>query len=446
MIGSGSTHLMGRAIKSAGEFFRSSLSDTPLRAGYALILILFGGFGGWAVFAPIESSAVAVGTVQVEGNVKPVEHLEGGIVAEIFVGNGDVVDVGQPLIQLDRTVIQAELEIIKGKIWTQRARADRLISERDDLDEVAFSASLTLAEDDRAAAARNSELAIFSARRASRLGEIEVGSQRIRSVQEQIAGTSEVLNAKNIVVASVKEEISELEKLLSEGFVDKQRVRELNRVLAKSLGELADIEAKKNSLMISQKEAELELIQLDKQFKMQVVDDLRSTEEALFDSMQKMAAYKNRDERTLITAPNSGIILGLNVNTLGAVIAAGEAVLSIVPNIGDLVVRAKFSPMDIDRIEIGQEAEIRFSVFKDSYSISGSLDQVSADALIDNASGMPYFDAIVKLSSEDIPLLGDNRLSPGMPAQVLVKTGTRSFLGYLTSSLKNIFASSLTED
>ena len=428
------------------DFIRSNLSDAPLRAGYALILILFVGFGSWAAFAPIEASAIATGTVQVEGNVKPVEHLEGGIVAEIFVANGDSVDVGQPLIQLDRTVIQAELEIIKGRVWTQQARADRLISERDDLEQVAFSASLTSATDQRAGAARDSELAIFSARMASRLGEVEVSTQRIKSLQEQIDGTTEVLAAKQTVVASIKDEIKELETLLADGFVDKQRVRELNRVLAKSLGELADIEAKKNSLIIAQKEAELELLQIDKQFKMQVVDELRATEENLFDSMQKMLAYKNRDERALISAPNSGVILGLNVNTLGAVIAPGEAVLSIVPDLGDLIVRAKFSPMDIDRIEIGQDAEIRFSVFKDAYSISGSLTQVSADALIDDATGMPYFDAIVTLKREDIPLLGDNRLTPGMPAQVLVKTGTRSFLGYLTSSLRNVFASSLTED
>ena len=368
------------------------------------------------------------------------------MVAEIFVSNGDEVELGQPLLQLDRTVIQAELEIIKGKIWTQQARADRLTSERDDLEQVAFSAGLASAVDQRAIAARNSELAIFTARRASRLGEVEVGTQRIRGLQEQIDGTTEVLAAKNTVVTSIKNEIGELNKLLADGFVDKQRVRELNRVLATSLGELADIEAIKSSQLIAQKEAELAVWQIDKRFKMQVVDDLRASEEALFDSIQKKLAYENRNERTLIIAPNPGIILGLNVNTLGAVIAPGEAVLSIVPNLGDLVVRAKFSPMDIDRIEIGQEAEIRFSVFKDSYSISGLLTQVSADALLDDASGMPYFDAIVELSVEDIPLLGDNRLSPGMPAQVLVKTGTRSFIGYLTSSLKNIFASSLTED
>ena len=153
--------------------------------------------------------------------------------------------MGQPLLQLDRTVIQAELEIIKGKIWTQQARADRLTSERDDLEQVAFSAGLASAVDQRAIAARNSELAIFTARRASRLGEVEVGTQRIRGLQEQIDGTTEVLAAKNTVVTSIKNEIGELNKLLADRFVDKQRVRELNRVLATSLGELADIKPKK---------------------------------------------------------------------------------------------------------------------------------------------------------------------------------------------------------
>ena len=363
MIASSKSLLVDNA-KLVGEFLRANLSEAPLRAGYILILILFGGFGSWAVFAPIESSAIASGTVQVEGNVKPVEHLEGGMVAEIFVSNGDEVELGQPLLQLDRTVIQAELEIIKGKIWTQQARADRLTSERDDLEQVAFSAGLASAVDQRAIAARNSELAIFTARRASRLGEVEVGTQRIRGLQEQIDGTTEVLAAKNTVVTSIKNEIGELNKLLADGFVDKQRVRELNCVLATSLGELADIEAKKSSQLIAQKEAELALLQIDKRFKMQVVDDLRASEEALFDSIQKKLAYENRNERTLIIAPNPGIILGLNVNTLGAVIAPGEAVLSIVPNLGDLVVRAKFSPMDIDRIEMAKKRRYDFPFLK----------------------------------------------------------------------------------
>ena len=425
---------------------RASLSEAPLRVGYTLILLLFGGFGGWAVFAPLESSAIAVGAVQVQGNSKPIQHLEGGIVSEILVSNGDFVAEGEPLLSLDRTVIQAELGIVRGKIWTQQARSSRLIAERDGQESVTFDQELNEIDDPRAVVARDSETALFMARSADKRGEIDVAQQRIDSLETQIVGAEEVLDAKNTVVDSIKGDLAELEKLLTDGFIDKQRIRELNRSLARALGEAADMEARKGSLLIAKQEAQLELLQIDKRFQTQVVDQLTVTQESLFDLKQRFEALEDRDTRSIITAPNSGVVLDLSVNTIGEVVRSGETILSIVPDVDHLIVRAKFSPMDIDRIEIGQLAEVRFSVFKDAYSITGVLTQVSADALIDDITGATYFDAVVELMAEDMPLLGNNKLSPGMPAQVLVKTGTRNFISYLTSSLRNMFAESLTEE
>lgn len=417
-----------------------------LKAGYLLLLFLFGGFGAWAVFAPLESAAHAVGKVQVEGASKPVQHLEGGIVSQILVGNGDYVERGAALLILDGTQYRAEQDIVQGRIWAHRALVDRLIAERDGLKTVEFSSLLLSSPDERALVSRESELANFQARKSTRLGEIEVTKQRIKSLRNDISGTQAVLDAKVDVANSLREEIEELETLLTEGYVDKQRIRELNRSLVQILGEISDLRAKVDSSEVAIVESELKILQINQNFKTRVIDELSQTQDALFDLNQQAKAVGDRVERTTIRAPNSGFILGLEVNTIGAVISPRQEILSIVPDIDRLVVRAQLSPMDIDRVKLGQEAEVRFSVFKDAYSVTGTLLKLSPDSLIDDVTGMPYFDATVELWHDDLALLGSYKLVPGMPAEVLIKTGSRTFLAYVTSPIQNMFANSMIEE
>lgn len=416
------------------------------RAGYLVLLLFFGGFGSWAAFAPLESAAHGSGKVQVEGSSQPVQHLEGGMVAVIYASNGDFVEKGQALIKLDDTRPRAELDIFRGRQLSGVAISDRLRAERDDLDAIIFSHSLLNSADSRASAAMENETAIFQARLADRLGEKSVLESRIANYETRIEGATAVLKAKQDVTASLEEEIIELEGLLADGFVDKQRIRELKRGLVKSLGEIADLEASIAASKVSIGETELQILQLDKKFKTQVVNDLTETQAQLYDIELQLFAIQDRVRRTTVAAPTAGVVVGLDVNTQGAVVAPGQELLTIVPDTDNLVISAKLSPMDIDRIRVGQEVEVRFSVFKDAYTISGVLTKVSADSLIDETTGQPYYGALVELLESDMPLLGDYQLVPGMPAEVLVKTGSRSFLAFLTSRLGNMFAQSLNKD
>ena len=161
---------------------------------------------------------------------------------------------------------------------------------------------------------------------------------------------------------------------------------------------------------------------------------------------QRLLAINDRLQRTLLSAPATGYVLGLKPNVVGAVVVPGEELMAIVPDVEKLMIDAKMSPMDIDRIRIGQEAEVRFAVFKDAYTITGELVKVSADSLVDEATGEAYFEAKVELLEDDLVLLGEYQLVPGMPADVLVKTGNRTLLGYLTSPLQRMFENSLIED
>ena len=433
----------------AAENYDESVLDSDRSArtfGYSVLSLLLGGFILWAGFAPLESAVRGAGTVTVEGNRKPIQHLEGGIVAEILVESGDYVEESQPLISLDSTQAEAEQRIIEGKLWTKRALVDRLISERDDLESVNFQFWLLDTPDERAQLAIKSEQALFNARREDRLGEIKVLEQRIGQLERQIAGTRSVVAAKENVAVSLRNEKEDLEILLIDGYVDTQRIRQLERSLAQTLGELADLNAQIAAASVAVEETRLNILQLNKRFKTQVVDSLSRAQEEFFDMQQRLLVVNDRLARMLIRAPASGFVLGLRPNVVGAVVGAGEELMAIVPDVDKLIIDTQLSPMDMDRISIGQEAEVRFAVFKDAYTVTGRLIKVSADSLTDQASGVTYFEAKVELSAEDVGLLEGYTLIPGMPADVLIKTGTRTFMGYLTSPLQRMFENSLIED
>lgn len=422
-------------------------SDRRARSfGYSIVALILVGFGGWGAIAPLESAAIGAGTVKVEGDSKPIQHLEGGIVAEILVENGDYVTNGQALLRLDTTQFEAELSIIQARLWAKQAMVDRLKAERAEVPSISFSPVLANESDYRARMAMENERALFNARRADRLGEVAVLDQRIKQLEEQVRGSKEVIGAKDSVAASLSLEIAELNTLLIEGYVDKQRIRELDRSLAQTLGQIAELNAQVARSLVVKEETHLQIAQLTKRFVSDVVDELSRTQDEIFDLEQRFTAAADKVNRATVRAPASGYIMALEPNTAGAVIGSGQPIMEVVPDVDRLVIDVRMSPMDIDRIRIGQEAEVTFAVFKDSYSITGELVKLSADTMLDDASGAPYYKGSVTLKQSDLDLLGDDLLVPGMPASVLVKTGSRTLLGYLTSPLQRMFERSLTED
>ena len=438
-----------RPISQSAVLTEEELIDSDAhvrRFGYGVIVFVFGGVGIWAFLAPLESAALGEGTVQVEGNRKAVQHLEGGIVSEILVANGDLVESGQPLLRLDDTRALAEKNIVESRYWARRAAIDRLTAERDGLPNIVFVEWLVGITDERAMTAVDNEQALFEARLASRDGEIAVLQQRISQLTSRIAGTRSVLAAKQTVVRSLEGELADLDALLEEGFVEKQRVLQLERALAQSIGEVDDLKATISASEVAIVEAELEITQLKKRFTAQVVDELTLAQNELFDYQQRLTALSIELDRTIVKAPVKGLVMAISPNGPGEVVRAGEELMQIVPDAGELVISTKLSIMDRDRLSIGQEAEVRFAVFKDSYSITGELVTLSADSLLDEITGTRYYEGKVALLPDDMVLLEGNKLVPGMPATVLIKTGNRTLMGYLTSPLQRMFEASLIED
>jgi epimerase transport system membrane fusion protein len=295
-------------------------------------------------------------------------------------------------------------------------------------------------------AAIDNERALFQARRAGRIGEIAVLEQKIEQLEQKIVGTTAVVKAKQSIVQSLEMEISDLNELLEDGYVDKQRIRQLDRTLAENLGGVAELQAQIAAAHVAAEEARLNIKQLTKRFITTVVDELTVRQDELFDLEQQYAAITDRVDRSTIRSPAAGYVMALEPNTAGAVIAPGAQLLEIVPDVGKYVIDVQMSPMDIDRIRIGQEAEVRFAVFKDSYTVTGELIEISADAILSETTGQTFYEAKVKPFDDDLLLLGDEKLVPGMPAEILVKTGSRTLLGYITSPLQRMFENALLED
>ena len=424
-------------------------SDTRYRRiGLIILGITFGLFGGWATFAPLEGAALAPGVVVVKNYRKTVQHLEGGLIEEIRVRDGDVVSKDQVLVVLDDTQARAQHEILLGQYISLKSNEARLLSERDGLSTVEYPEELTTLADSRVADAIAGQDHVFQARKRAREGEISVLEQRIDQLRSQIEGQQAIEDSRRILLASFGQEIEDLSSLLASGFTDKQRLTELERSHARMLGEIAELKSNMAANEIRIGETHLQILQLEKDTQTEVVSQLGESQANLFDVDERLQATKHTLERTVIKAPDSGMVLGLAVHTVGGVIGSGTPILDIVPLNEELVVEARVSPIDIDRVQTGLMADVRFSSFRSSTTkmVEGAVVNLSADSLVDEATGMAYYLARVEVTEESLAELSDLKLLPGMPAEVLIKTGARTLLQYLLRPATDAFARSLIED
>lgn len=424
------------------------VDDRPTRRiGYFILLLTFGLFGGWATLAPLGSAALAPGVVTVKSYRKTVQHLEGGIVRELRVHDGDQVKAGDVLLVLDNTQARSEMEMMRNQLIAVLELEARLVAERDGLPEPKAVPGLN-ADDPRVREAHDSEARIFQTRRNSLQGEISLQEQAIGQIEQQIRGFKAIIASKQTLARSYEEEITDLRELLADGYVDKQRLREQERSLSRLQAEVAEQQSESARASVQIGEAKLKILQLKKTFATDVAGQLGEARTNVYDLRERLSSVKDRDHRTEILAPESGMVMGMTVHTLGGVISPGTPLLDIVPASEELIVEAQVSPIDIDRVAVGRPVDIRFSAFKSSTTpvISGELIQISADRLTNKDTGTAYYLARVAVTEEGRKALGNLALVPGMPAEVLINTGSRTLLQYLMQPATNAFARSLIED
>jgi HlyD family secretion protein/epimerase transport system membrane fusion protein len=421
----------------------------PLLLGFAAIGAAFGGLLGWGHSAPLASAAVAPGLVEVEGRRKQVQHLEGGSVAELLVRDGDVVREGQTLLRLDPTRAEASAAILQAKLDAATALEARLAAESDGAPAVTFPEALLARRGEREVAdILRGQRALFEARRASIDGQAAVLRQRIAQLDEDIVGLREQQKAKERQIALIAEELKALAGLFAKGYAERPRILALEREQAKLDGERGELISEVARAQQAIGEAELQILQVETRFQEEVASGLRNVRQESFDLEERLAAARHLLERTVVRAPAAGAVVGLNAHTVGGVVKPGDVILEIVPLAERLLVRAEVRPLDIDSVAAGQEAEVRILAFRarSAPALHGRVTQVSADSIADPRTGRPFYLAQIELPEAELAKLGGLRLQPGMPADVLIKTGERTALAYLTEPLLESFNRAWRED
>ena len=421
----------------------------PVLAGLVIIGLFFGGFGGWAALAPLESAAIAPGVVSVDSNRKTVQHFEGGIIKEILVRDGDVVTQGQLLIRLDDTQPRASLDLLLGRRSAAAALEARLKAERDRQDAVTFPDWLLALENDAAVhQALEGERRIFDARRDTMTGQVTVLNQRIAELAEEIKGLEGEIVADNTQHDLILEEIAAVDALLKKGLERKPRLLALKRRVAEIEGNRSSSRARIARVNQSIGEANLRIAELATTRINEVVEQLREVQANLFDIEERINAARDVLARTEIRAVQAGTIVDLKVHTKGGVIAPGEDLLDIVPGEDLLIIEARIDPKDIDVVSWGLPARVRFTAFnqRNAVPMDGRVISVSADNLVDERTGEAYYLARIKLDQDPADFLDGVRLYPGMQAEVMIVTGSRTALEYILSPVRQSMGRALRED
>ena len=421
--------------------------------GLIIVLSIFGGLGAWAALAPLDSAALAPGLIAVENYRKTVQHLEGGIVKAILVRDGENVVKDQTLIILENTQSRALLEVVRGQYFISLAREARLMAQQNGLDEIHYPAELLENQSDqRTRDAIQMQNQTFNVRKRALEGEIELYERQVEQLRAKVVGLRAQKRSRDRLVKSYRSELQDFRVLLEEGYAEKQKIREFERNLAEREGERGELISSLAATEMQISETQLKILQLQKELQREVAKELSEVQSELFELRERLQSLQDTVLRTDIKAPDAGMVLGLVVHTLGAVIPPGGKILEIVPQNEKLIVEAQVSPMDIDRVQIGQMAEIRFSVFKSRTipKIEGKLIAVSADRLVDEQSEdkTPYYLARVEITPQGLEDLASSELEllPGMPAEVLINTGERTLLEYLLDPLSDTVARSFIED
>jgi HlyD family type I secretion membrane fusion protein len=416
--------------------------------GLTVIGLTFGVLGLWAALAPLNSAVQAPGVLAVESNRQTVQHLEGGIVRKILVRDGDRVQAGQTLFQLDRVQSEASLKITKNQLYSALAKRDRLIAERDSRAALSFSPELLAQRaDPDVAQAVADESRQFTERRATVQGQIAVQNTRIAEFRVEIEGIDTERASMSDQVALLDEEIEGLQSLFKQDLVPKPRLLAVQRERSQLQGQIGRSLSDKARAEKSIAETELQIRQLQQQFYQDVSKELAEVETQSADLRQRFTVAQDQFQRIDVRAPMSGMAQNLRVFTEGAVVRAGDPLVDIAPDHGRLMIEARVSPNDIDGVHRGQAVEVRFPTFHSRTIpvISGEIKSVSQDRLVDEASHTPYFLSIIQVEDSKLPIEVRGKLRAGMPAEVIVPTGSRTAFQYLVGPLTNALRKSMRE-
>jgi HlyD family type I secretion membrane fusion protein len=426
-----------------------------IRAGAAVAIAFFVLFLGWAALVPLDAGVNAPGTIAVSGNTQTVQHKEGGVVTAINVREGQHVHAGEVLVELAAPDLKASERALTSDYLTLLAQRARLLAERTGQRDFAPPPEFAnLSGDDRVIASQ--VLAMQRSEMHARTGSVSaqqsvLGQRASELVQQQSGYTSQrasLIEQQRLI----GEELAGLKSIAEKGFASINRVRELEREQAELKGRQASMEAEFARAGEGIGETHMQSLSVSRDRLQQVESDLKDTQAKLSETLPKLVATREQLQHSLVRAPVTGQVVGLQLFTIGGVVAPGQKLMDIVPDGRELVIQAQLKPTDADDAFPGQKAQIRFlSIHNRSLPLfTGKVRTVSADSFTDEKTGRTYFKTEIVVPQSELnkvrSVLGNGELRPGLPVDAVLAVRKRTALDYLLEPLTGALWRSGHED
>jgi HlyD family secretion protein/epimerase transport system membrane fusion protein len=408
--------------------------------GLLIVIIGFGGLGTWAALAPLTSASIASGVVVPSGGRRNVQHLEGGIIKEVLVTEGQRVAEGDVLMRLEDTQARATADRLADRARGLQARSARLTAERNGASSITFPDELMADSGSPSVASiLAAQQDLFTARRDAYQGQLSILKDRVRQLDNQIQGYEAQRKAAQEQLELIRDELGAARKLFEKGIYEKPKVLALERSAAGLRGSIGEYSAGIARSREAIGESESRAIDLQNQRLKEITTELDQVQASQLDTDQQLRAARDVLDRMEIRAPGSGTVVGLKHRTSGGVIAPRMDIMDIVPEGDTLIVEVQISPSDIDVVHPGLTAEVRFSAFnyRTTPLIVGTVIHVSADRFTDEKRGTAYYQGKVEVPAGELARLEGLSLQPGMPAEVHIVTGAHTPLEYLLKPMKD---------
>jgi HlyD family secretion protein len=433
------------------DLIASTSSMRRMMRSFILCALIFGlGIGGWAVAAKIDSAVVTAGTFEVRSNAQAVQHPEGGVIGAILVRDGDLVREGQILARLDAAKVSADMAILDRKLIDLTAEKARLDAERLDL-KIIEPPALPISGR-QAAVAYEAVLAaqqgLMNERRSTRASQLSQLVERKRQIATQIDGLLVKQSALNEEMTQASEQLADYRMLDSKGLIRRPILRQTERDVSRLRGDLGDTDSRVASARSQLHETELKIGELTQNSRSQILTELQAATAKLSEVQEQRIAAMDRFERLEIRAPRTGVVYELAIHTVGGVVSPGQKLMSIIPNSDPLIVSAKIKPSDVDQVHVGQRATVRVSAFKlpTTPELEGEVINVSPDRSVDGRSGESFFNVTVALEPGEQHKIAGKELTPGLPAEVLIRGEARRVIAYLVQPLADRLAVTFREE
>jgi len=409
--------------------------------GLAALLAFGGGLTAFSVLVPLSEAAIAPGVIKAEGSRRTVAHLEGGIVREILVRDGDTVRAGQLLMRLDDVQSASNQDALQAQRWALLAQDSRIAAEIAGAPEIAFAPPLMQANEARATEAMNGQRVLFASRQASLRSQLQVLESRI--LQHQAVGTSAEaqLQSQRRQLELLQREEADVRGLVRQGLERMPRLLALQRQLASTEGTIADLTSQIERARAMVTEAQAQIRQVMDQRLQEVTTEGREVRVKLADVEEKLRAAADVSARREIVAPEDGTVLNIRFFNPGAVVRPGEPVMELVPARDKLIAEVQVAPHDIDVVHPGLQAEVRLPAFKQRLVpfLDGEVTVVAGDVTTEERTLREYYRVRIAIDEKQLSRLENVELRAGMPVEAQIQIGERSFLRYMIQPILDSF-------